>query len=287
MVIEMQLEQIYNTIFGGNPEQTVIYLLCIFVGLVGASVRVFMDNRVDLQRYIKLNEASFLFWFKTGLAGVMGAIMGFLSFPNILGAFSTGFVSAYMFRYVLTRVHSSKELWVQKLMSGFSEVVADAIEQEIKDVGGIRSVKINDTKRNGIVYVVVDSEEKGLSAEKLSEIERRVNKYDQFGIDYQVEQPKVVPVEVKCKLFVTNETRRPLIQEKIREAIEDYFKNLSAGDPVLKKNIIMISYKATEGDAFQDMEIVDSIPKFRDDGTIEIGDLEVASLSSVTFSGSQ
>lgn len=261
--------------FKGTQDEVIMFVLSILAGAFGGILRVFLDHKSQLRKIFSIPETSMVFLIKFAGAGVVGGILGSMLYPEPYAAFSTGFVSAYAIRYLIAAAGVKEQEYFKFAMNGLNSMLSGSIIKEISKIEGVRNVSIRDPKDgSGKIFVVVDSAERPISAERLAEIDKVLDKYDLFTVDYVASEPIYLDVVLFGALTVTDPAKKDAIAEKIKLKVKTYFDNLEVGESAMNARIIKAALEASENDGFQDFVIKTSSPEFVE-GVLPVKDTEI------------
>lgn len=274
----------------GSPDILILYFVCIVFGMIGASLRVFFDHKDEIKNLFEINDSITLYFFKFMFASMMGAIIGYFMYPSFIAALTTGYVSAYSFRYILAKLATSDVKYVKYSIAGFRSFLENDIKKTVMKFSGVREVKVIDPKKDGKVFIVIDSNEKPVPEAKLKEMVDAVDQYDLFGVDYILMQTELLPVSIKAKLLVTDVTKKKEVEDKVTATIQAYFNNLMIKEPAIEGKINKNVFDSCGDYFFQDFKITESIPAFSSDGIISVEKdadgkekMQVLSLGKIEF----
>jgi hypothetical protein len=250
-------------LFQGTQEQVFMFVLALLAGAFGGILRVYLDHKSQIRKIFSIQETSIIFLIKFSAAGLIGAYLAWMLGLHPYSAFTTGFVSAYAVRYIIEATGVKDQDYFKYAVSGLTGYVSKAIIDELIKIEEVRGVTIKDPKDgSGKVFVVVDAATRPMEAKKLAEINKILDKYDLYGIDYVATEPEYIDVVLFGKLTVTDPAKKDEISEKIKNKVKEYFDSLGVGEPAMNAQIIKSALEASENDGFQDFIIITSSPEF-------------------------
>lgn len=131
----------------------------------------------------------------------------------------------------------SDEKLRSRIMQSYSVINGtnvDTYKKEVLKVDGVRSVNVFKYPRGlGSLDIYVMGEWEPLDAAKLSEIRTRLNMIREVSVDLEVKNASIYEYDIEVDLEIDNKYDADEAKAKVKKAIEDYFRNLEVGAPVL------------------------------------------------------